>query len=385
MLVKEVFVSWLCFKDDDVHVCITSFVVGAVKLFKYDVFFMNLFFSPRDKPKTLNIPALPKTTGGFMGKILQKRGVNAFLSSLLKKGSLFAPVKTDMVRFQQIKTPREFSLIDYHGHAFFPPKKYLLPNEEDILLIRKGATVEKKQKLPRQFVFNVRLCDLNAIAILDKLYLDPEHPDPYYEAKREATVFIGLNCEKEIDEYCFCGSMNLQREYDLLLHDRGSYYYVDVRSEKGLSLVKHLPDAEPFTPPLPVTSKVLEHKDLWQFFADKWWEGDTNLCVGCQRCTLLCPTCFCFDIKDEVDLSDLRSGRRMRIIDSCHSPDFTRVAGGHDFRKSRLQRYRHRVMHKLQYFKDAFHRSMCTGCGRCIRYCHSKIDFVKTINEEFIP
>ncbi len=238
--------------------------------------------------------------------------------------------------------------------------------------------------MTKQFVFGARLCDLNAVGILDKLYMDPESTDPYYAAKREATTFIGLNCVKEIDEYCFCGSMDLQRDYDLLFHDRGDHYYVDVRSDKGMKLVKGLKeDGENFDPPLPKTSKVLDQKDLWPFFADKWWEGDNEECVGCQRCTNLCPTCFCFDIQDDVDISNLDSGKRVRVIDSCHSADFTRVAGGHDFRKSRLQRYRHRVMHKLQYYKDTFNRSMCTGCGRCIRYCHSKIDFVKTINEDF--
>lgn len=318
-----------------------------------------------------------------MGKILAKDKVHAFLSSLQKKGSLFAPVATDMVRFQEIASPEDIEKIDFSGHAFFPPKKYLLPNEEELFKIKDGELKETKPKLKEQFICNIRLCDANAIEILDKLYLDPEHPDPYYAAKREATTIIGLNCKKEIDEYCFCGSMDLQRSYDLLLDDREDHYYVDVRSEKGMLLVKDLPDAEPETLSLPKTSKVLDGKDLWPFFADKWWAGDNQQCVSCQRCTTLCPTCFCFDVQDEMDL-DLKSGKRVRIIDSCHSADFTRVAGGHDFRKERLQRYRHRVMHKLQYFKDTFKRSMCTGCGRCIRYCHSKIDFVKTINEEFV-
>ena len=303
----------------------------------------------------------------------------------MNQGDLYAPVATDMVRFEQISSKKDVESIDFKGHAFFPPKKYLLPNEEELFAIKKGKLTQTKAKIKKQFIFNARLCDLNAIAILDKLYLDPEHPDPYYEAKRDATIFIGLNCKKEIDEYCFCGSMDLQREYDILLHDQGDEYYLDIRSEKGMALVNTLPNApERFDPPLPKTTKVLDPKDLWPFFADKWWEGDNQECVGCQRCTTLCPTCFCFDVKDEMDVTDLTSGSRLRVIDSCHSPDFTRVAGGHDFRKVRLQRYRHRVMHKLQYYKDTFKHSMCTGCGRCIRYCHSKIDFVKTINEEFV-
>jgi len=320
-----------------------------------------------------------------VGKILQKNELEFFVASLMKKGPVHAPITTDMTRFATLESKEQIKDIDLLNHTFFPPKNYLLPNEEEIMTIRKGNLKESIPKLKKQFVFGARMCDLNAVRILDSLYLDDEHPDKHYAMKREATTFIGINCTKEIDEYCFCGSMDLQRDYDLLLHDRGRYYFVDVRTDKGMLLVKNLPDAtDNFEPPLPKTSKVLDPKDLWPFYADKWWLDDTLQCVGCQRCTLLCPTCFCFDIKDEPGL-DEGEGSRVRVIDSCHSPDFTRVAGDHHFRKSRIQRFRHRIMHKLQYYKDANEQkaSMCTGCGRCIRYCHSKIDFTRTINEDF--
>ena len=49
-----------------------------------------------------------------------------------------------------------------------------MPNEEEIFKIKKGALVEPKPELKPQFVFNVRMCDLAAVGILDKLYLDPE-------------------------------------------------------------------------------------------------------------------------------------------------------------------------------------------------------------------
>ena len=112
------------------------------------------------------------------------------------------------------------------------------------------------------------------------------------------------------------------------------------------------------------------------------WKNDINECVSCQRCTVLCPTCFCFDLKDDMDLSlDLEKGSRLRQIDSCHSKDFTRDAGNFDERETRSQRYMHRVYHKLQSYQDKFGRSMCTGCGRCIDFCHSKIDFVNTAND----
>jgi sulfhydrogenase subunit beta (sulfur reductase) len=181
--------------------------------------------------------------------------------------------------------------------------------------------------------------------------------------------------------------MNLQKDYDILFQDKDdNAWFIDVNSEKGQKLIDeikkkiNLPDHKEDVV-FPKTEKQLKKGDLWPFFDKDMWKGDVDQCVSCQRCTVLCPTCFCFDLNDELDLSlDMKEGSRNRVIDSCHSKDFTRVAGNHDFREERSQRYMHRVYHKLQSYKDKFDRSMCTGCGRCIDYCHSKIDFVETAN-----
>jgi sulfhydrogenase subunit beta (sulfur reductase) len=314
-----------------------------------------------------------------MGKVLEKEGLHNFILSLQKHGLLIAPVTTDMTRFKVLEAGDK---VELNNNPFFPLKKYFLPNEEPVLKIKNGLTKEPKLKEPKKIIFGARLCDINGLAILDKLYLDQRFVDETYKKRRENTTVIGLNCLNPPSENCFCGSMGLQKEgYDLLFHERELDYYIDVLTKKGAKLVKHL-RSEEFDFPLPKTDKKLDPKDLWPFMADKFWEKDNDLCVSCQRCTILCPTCFCFDLHDDVNPAT-KSGDRLRTIDSCHSPDFTQVAGGHVFRAKRLQRYRHRVMHKLQFFKDKFDRSMCTGCGRCIDYCHSKIDFVKTINEDF--
>ncbi|MBC8500761.1 MAG: 4Fe-4S dicluster domain-containing protein [Nanoarchaeota archaeon] len=313
-----------------------------------------------------------------MGRVLKKEDYKKFLQLLKSKAELVAPITTDMTRFEVVEDIDDINLEG--GNPFFPIKKYFLPNKETLLKIKNGNTkvIEKKPK--KRIIFGARLCDINGIAILDKLFLDHKYPDENYKKKRENTIIIGVNCLTSPSEYCFCGSMDLKKEaYDLLLHEREKDYYIDVHTDYGAMLVKHLPE-DRFDYPLPKTEKKLDKKNLWPFFADKYWEKDNDLCVSCQRCTILCPTCFCFDMYDRVN-PKTGDGERLRKIDSCHSKDFTEVAGGHVFRDTRLKRYRHRVLHKVQFFEDKFDRSMCTGCGRCIEYCHSKIDFVTTINK----
>jgi len=48
---------------------------------------------------------------------------------------------------------------------------------------------------------------------------------------------------------------------------------------------------------------------------------------------------------------------------------------------TREDRFKHRIFHQLQYFKDRHGMNLCTGCGRCIRGCPTRINFVKILNE----
>ena len=44
---------------------------------------------------------------------------------------------------------------------------------------------------------------------------------------------------------------------------------------------------------------------------------------------------------------------------------FATVAGGHDFRRSRAARLRHRFSHKFKYQPESTGLAGCVGCGRC--------------------
>ena len=101
-------------------------------------------------------------------------------------------------------------------------------------------------------------------------------------------------------------------------------------------------------------------------FGARVWDNLNERCLACGNCTNVCPTCYCFNIKDELDLT-LARGIRYRVWDSCQLEPFARVAGGINFRKERSARQRHRYYRKFRYPVDRFARFFCTGCGRTNR------------------
>ena len=108
---------------------------------------------------------------------------------------------------------------------------------------------------------------------------------------------------------------------------------------------------------------------LAKFYAESsFWEKHSEKCLACGSCVLVCPTCYCFDVKDNPDLS-LEQGERVRIWDGCLLEDFAKVASGENFRATRPTRYRHRYFKKGKYLYDRFGFVSCVGCGRCSSNC----------------
>ena len=111
-----------------------------------------------------------------------------------------------------------------------------------------------------------------------------------------------------------------------------------------------------------------------------YWKELGERCLACGMCTQVCPTCYCFNVSDEADLT-LKSGKRIRSWDSCQVEEFALVAGGHNFRKARALRQRHRFLRKGKYQYEAFGMIGCVGCGRCAQACLVHITPVETFNE----
>ncbi len=306
-----------------------------------------------------------------MQKILQKDKLESFIRGLMKKGEVIGPVKKEITRFETINDPKELCL---GSLTLMPLKEYFIPEGEVLFEFENEKIIDSKKTNKPAFIVGMRKCDLNSLLVLDKVMFDP-----LYLEKRKNSVLIGFHCDSP-DEYCFCNSMELVDYYDLFFYSKGENYYISIGSEKGGNLVKNLKNAEQEVIQKIKNTKKLPNKDIYGDYKSKEWKSDVDKCLSCAACTLYCPTCNCFDIKDIEDLS-LKSGKRVRKQTSCQLKSFTEVSGGKVFRESRDSRFKHFVYHKIVFYKNKFNRYMCVGCGRCLRVCPPKIDWVNTINK----
>ncbi|MDH3394502.1 MAG: 4Fe-4S dicluster domain-containing protein, partial [Desulfobulbaceae bacterium] len=116
-------------------------------------------------------------------------------------------------------------------------------------------------------------------------------------------------------------------------------------------------------------------------YSSKVYQRHGERCFSCGTCNLVCPTCYCFEVRDDMAL-DGASGRRSRTWDSCMVPGFAEVAGPHNFRPEVGERQRHRLKRKFEYLPERFaHGSFCVGCGRCGRQCTANIDIFDMVND----
>jgi sulfhydrogenase subunit beta (sulfur reductase) len=127
----------------------------------------------------------------------------------------------------------------------------------------------------------------------------------------------------------------------------------------------------------------VEIRDLPEIFEMEYgahiWEELGERCLSCGSCSLVCPTCYCYDVADEVELGS-RDGTRVRRWDSCLYSSHALVAGGENFRESRASRIKFRFYHKQRGFVAEYGRPSCVGCGRCIEACPVQIDIVEVLN-----
>ena len=331
---------------------------------------------------------------------LNKKDLASFLQDVMKDHDLYAPVRLaeGVSVFKKIGSLEEIDLDSSNTQK--PLKEVFFPQSEAMFRFEKAenrdrVTPADEVKRPR-VVLGARGCDIQAISLLDEVFLGKEYTDVYFLQKRKSTTLIGFACNHPLST-CFCASTGggpFNREgSDLFFTDLGEAYLVEPLNEKGKALAQtklfHEASREEITRALEMEKKAAQksnaslpvagiEKRLDQMVESRFWDGIHEKCIGCNVCTYLCPTCHCFDIVDEA-LND--RGQRVRNWDTCLSPLYSLETSGHNPRPTGRERTRQRLMHKFNYFPKNFKKIACVGCGRCILYCLVNFDIRQVIEE----
>ena len=270
------------------------------------------------------------------------------------------------------------------------PKKYILPSRETLLRFKTGEKVSCEPVLesrPRAIV-GIHPYDLKGIAQLDRIFADANQ-DEHYRRKRQDTILIGVDI-KRASSYAFCKSMNsavVQQGFDLFLTDIGPSYVVAVGTKKGEDLLGQYATSQPSAQGEIARRTEIQEKIPYLFslnavttpyselpkllaahMESKLFEELAEKCFSCGSCNLVCPTCYCFDVQDDMALN-LSEGERVRLWDGCLLDGFARVASGENFREDRAERIRHRILRKGKYIYEKYGEHGCVGCGRCASAC----------------
>jgi len=324
-----------------------------------------------------------------MKKLTQEQ-LNGWLDSLAQEQTLIAPVNLeDKLLYREVSGSQGIAW--GFEQTDMSPKTWLFPATEPILKVVQGETVavEPVDAPAPKVVFGVRPCDARGALAIDALLLNKDPGDGQYARHREATTLIGLACP-QMWESCFCtvlgGAPNSTEGLDVLLTEVEGGYAVQAVSEKGEALAAGMPGGdtdvnlpEPMLKEgLPALRTTAEWKER---FGEQFWARVSDRCLGCRACTFVCPTCRCFDVRDEVVAR--RPGEqvfeRLRAWDACTVSAYRRIAGGHNPRPTQHMRLRNRFYCKFMYYPEDFGALGCVGCGRCIDACPVGIDILEVV------
>ncbi|MBU0637287.1 MAG: 4Fe-4S dicluster domain-containing protein [Planctomycetes bacterium] len=350
----------------------------------------------------------------MLDKIIRQADLLTLVDDMARKCRIIGPVAHSVpgcdppVRHFYEEVERAAQLDLYFNYCVYSPKRFLFPATETLFNFdrSKGGFVAEPvfEHRPKAFV-GVHPCDIHAIRLLDRVFSQDER-DEHYLRRRESTLIIGLDCPRPCTDGVFCrdmGTNHAEEGFDVMLYpldgEGGERRYgvvfgskegrewllyshrgesPSVADERGLEQYQQAKEGA-FAHAL--TTRVDDLPALLERSYDSLlWEATARRCYSCGSCNLTCPTCYCFNVYDDLDVS-LTTGRREREWDGCQLSEFALVAGDHNFRPKPASRLRHRIYRKAKWVRERSGLAGCVGCARCDRACTAKINSVEIYNQ----
>lgn len=306
-----------------------------------------------------------------------------FVEYLLNKNyAVYSPVKeNDRFVIRKMTDSRKFSLVKERPLYSF--KNFLLPNRKTIFSTPGGQDKNNNDQkmIPRQVLFGITVFDLRAVALLSQVF----EKDPYYQDIISQTIFIGQSPVPEENSFYEKYEENILEhfKFDIFIESRsdqkdfriftGSKHGQRMLNDFGYDDFEHIEYAGAIPEEgLSDFYKILKEKTKLSY-GSKIWKDLGKKCLGCDKCTIVCPTCFCFKIFDENDVFN-NSIKRVRQWDSCFNSEFSEIAGGAKFLKTIEDKIYNWYSHKFVRIPDEYNLPGCVGCGRCADVCPAGIN-----------
>jgi ferredoxin len=315
-------------------------------------------------------------------------GLKKLVNELIKGEKVYGvQAKGQRFDFDELKNADDLRL-DYDV-TLLPPKKYFQPTFEVILSFEAEGKYKSQYDNEKFILIGVHPYDMAAINQMDKIF-SQDYFDEHYMRRRNNATIIACDVARP-SENVFASSMGMatvKDGFDVLLTDVGDGFVAEAITKEGEKILSKARDSAT------ASGKDLEkRRAVWErnnkelnkhqlkcrpedipkllekAYKHPVWEEKAKTCFSCGSCNIVCPTCYCFNVTDKFNW-DLKGVNRERIWDGCLLDGFTKVAGGHEFRAKRADRFRHRLYRKGKYVPGKIGGEIsCVGCGRCVGAC----------------
>ena len=318
-------------------------------------------------------------------KKLTKEDFAKFVEALIEKENVIGvQAKGDRFDYAPLESAQDLRL-DYDV-TLQPPKKFFLPARETLMTFEVGGAYASEYEAETFVLLGVHPYDVIAINQMDELFQQDNYDTHYMKRRSNATI---IACDVVTPSAnVFASSMQtavVKSGFDILLTDIGDGYVAEAATDKGEKLLAGAADADDVALKSRAAvwaknAKSLNKHELEcdtaylpklldRAYDHAIWEEMAKTCFACGSCNQVCPTCYCFNVQDDVNW-DLKTGQRDRAWDGCLLDGFTKVAGAHEFRHQRADRFRHRLYRKAKYVPAKIGGQIaCVGCGRCVSAC----------------
>ncbi len=337
-------------------------------------------------------------------RVIGKKEFGVLINILIESIEVIAPRKVgqnvDGQPIHQFLPILDKSQIDLEYETTeYSAKTYFLPFNEKLSTFKytdNSWEQDIRYRIQPRVMLGLHTCDIAALLKLDKVFAKDFYPNPYYLSRRKNTFTIGISDSPCSSGFCRAvGADTLTHGFDLYLTDLQDRYFVKIGSERGFNLLKQVETLEVTDQDSQDYVEVLNkfEKDYQNIvnleelpilldleFESEDWKKWGDKCLSCGSCSMVCPTCYCYGVQEEVAM-DHSASTKVKKLYSCNILDFASVAGDHNFRPNQATRLKYRFYHQHRGFVESFGEPMCVGCNRCGKVCLAGINPVDVIKD----